>query len=210
MKFKDWLNDFSVIKEKCQPFFDVTHLPMYRGAAVPLSLFSSVRIEKVRKDRRPRDSSAFTHKLIDDWFFENMGMRPRSQGAFCTGKPQIADTYGKVHYAFPIGDFDYLWGRWKVDFVESPSKRRPVSKGEPVVDTLALSNALKETMQLRRDDEAKEVTDSFMKLIEWNKNTGIDYALTNGGEVVIICDEIALVEKSKIKDYSEFLKKVVR
>lgn len=208
MKFKDWLNDFSIIKEKCQPFFKVTHLPMYRGASASFSLLSSVRVEKVRKDRRPRDSSAYSHKLIDDWFYDNMGIRPRSQGAFCTGIPEIADTYGKIHYAFPIGNFDYLWGRWKVDTVESPSTTREVLKGKPVHDTLALSNALKETMKLKSSDDAAKVTDSFMNLVEWNKNKGIDYALTNGGEVVILCDEIALVEESKIKDYSEFLKKV--
>lgn len=67
--------------------------------------------KKVRKDRNPLSTKGPVHKIIDDWFEEEMGMRARSQAIFCYGETgrEIAAGYGDRTVVFPIGKFIYCW-----------------------------------------------------------------------------------------------------
>ena len=67
----------------------------------------------VRKDRKPMSTTLGVHKIIDNWFEEEMGMKARSEAMFCYGES------GRMHAAgyarlwpsvvFPIGKFVYCW-----------------------------------------------------------------------------------------------------
>lgn len=65
----------------------------------------------VRKDRKPMSTKGPVHKIIDDWFEEEMGMKARSQAVFCTGERGrgTAETYGDIAVILPIGKFIYTW-----------------------------------------------------------------------------------------------------
>lgn len=67
--------------------------------------------KSVRKDRKPMDTKGPLHKIIDDWFEENTGMRARSEAVFCFGEAarNIAYEYGNLCVIFPIGKFTYTW-----------------------------------------------------------------------------------------------------
>ena len=74
---------------------------------------------KVRKDRRPKDSSDTAHKALDDLLLQKTGIPFRSAGLFCAKSSRIAGSYGHVYAVFPIGKFDYAWSPYIYDAFES-------------------------------------------------------------------------------------------
>jgi len=66
----------------------------------------------VRTDRRPKDTNRDAHKIIDDWFEKEFGIRARSQALFVFGqgiRKHYLNQYGDPCVVFPIGDFKYVW-----------------------------------------------------------------------------------------------------
>lgn len=74
----------------------------------------------VRTDRKPMSTKGPVHKVIDDWFEEEMGMRARSQAVFCYGERgrESAAEYGDRSIILPIGKFIYCWSPEVKDLYE--------------------------------------------------------------------------------------------
>lgn len=112
---------FSLIRRDCKPFLELLrknkdikgfmrkHNPIFfRGMHSEENFLD----KKVRKDRKQKDSHVFVdQKVVDDIFFDIWGIRPRSQGLFCSCSIMEALRYGKgnVYAIFPKGNFDYLY-----------------------------------------------------------------------------------------------------
>lgn len=191
MNFKNWLTKADVIKDHCQPFLKMTDQPLYRGVSIPLtSSFIRAKVETVRKDRKPRDSSPLSHQLADDWFFDKYKLRPRSQGLFCTSSSKGASNYGKLAYVFPVGNFRYMWAT-------SPSSA-------PVHDSLMYMNDIKDAMQLHRRDEGDYVANEVLEQYTFNVDKGLEDAQDVGAEIILFCDEVILVPVGRIPDYLKF------
>lgn len=66
-----------------------------------------------RQDRSPADTSQSTHKLLDEWFDSNFGIKARSQALFCMGSSdrgvKATDQYGDPYIIMPVGNFKYVW-----------------------------------------------------------------------------------------------------
>lgn len=191
MSFKNWLTKADVIKEHCQPFLKMTDQPLYRGVSIPLtSTFIRAKVETVRKDRKPRDSSLFSHKLADDWFFQQFKLRPRSQGLFCTASAKGAANYGKLAYVFPVGNFRYMWAT------------SPIS--EPVHDSLMYMNDIKHAMRVSNEEDAEYVTHEILEQYTFNVNKGLEDAQDSNAEIILFCDEVILIPVARISDYLKF------
>lgn len=65
--------------------------------------------KKVRKDRKPRDTPEDIHEWADNWFYENFGIRARSNTMFCTSEASKTKQYGELYIVFPIGNFEIIW-----------------------------------------------------------------------------------------------------
>jgi hypothetical protein len=70
---------------------------------------NDIRYVEARKDRRPKDTNKKISKEIDEVFFKEYGIKPRTEGTFTTPVKHVAGHYGQVFMFFPIGDFKYLW-----------------------------------------------------------------------------------------------------
>lgn len=197
-RFREWLSGdiLKQVKARCQPFLNTTHHPLYRGIwmmdAVRLGMGKEVQ---VFKDRKPRDSDPIASKLIDDWFEEHHGIRPRSQGLFCSGKINEARIYGTPVYTFPIGNFKYVWGVEKED-------------GNPMRDSLFLSNMIKDRMRVSRAAEAPKIVAQIMDLVEWHTDK-LEAAQATTAEIVVLVDSAYLLPHSKYEDSDDLMNKLL-
>ena len=64
---------------------------------------------KVRDDREPRDSSPEENQLFE-FFLEAAGSSARRHNSlYVTGREGYADSYGRPHVVYPMGNFSYTW-----------------------------------------------------------------------------------------------------
>ena len=133
----------------------------------------------VRKDRRPMSTKGPVHKLIDDWFEEEMGMRARSQAVFCYGNKAkyTAASYGRPSVIIPIGKFIYCWSPKVVDLYDF------------IVDRLENSTGGVKKHLLGSDGKPDpELVNDEMKVLKYTMNN-FDEALQSSSEIMIEVDE---------------------
>ena len=108
----------SLISKNCSGYLSLTNALtdspkfLFRGvSSIPSRQNPStfLRPQQVRQDRKPRDTHADMHFLMDEWLYKQFKFKGRSQGLFATGSLQQAGEYGEPCIIFPIKEFDYLY-----------------------------------------------------------------------------------------------------
>ena len=95
------------IDKNCQPWLRKSGgRIVYRGMGV-LSLTAFTRA--VRSRRKPVDSGATTHRLMNMMIQQVGGVANRSNSAFVTSDYHEAGSYGSAYIAMPVGNFNYTW-----------------------------------------------------------------------------------------------------
>ena len=115
----------AILQRDCQPFLsaidnNIHKFSLYRGIKDgfrKLEFLSGPHL--IPKNRRPVDTDVESHKIIDDWFEKQTGIRYRSNAMFCTGSLSQASEYGDVFLAFPIGHFNFCWSTNYADLYSS-------------------------------------------------------------------------------------------
>lgn len=100
------------IVQDCSPFLSmIDNKPLTYGLfrGEDTSDESLIVTRRCPKNRRPRDSAIENHKVTDDWFFKNTGIRFRSNAFFAIGDADIASSFGNVYRIFPKGKFTFCW-----------------------------------------------------------------------------------------------------
>lgn len=123
MKFKQFLLEnkhisqeeittiISSIKTSCQPFLeqiqslDLSQHRLYRG----MNSYSKFGTKPAHKNRLPVSTDLRVHRIMDEWFLQNVGFRARSEAVFATGDYETASMYGTVYTILPIGEFKFCW-----------------------------------------------------------------------------------------------------
>lgn len=87
---------------------------LYRGMvninrATAIQSIPNVYEMTVRKDRQPLTSSPFANKLLDNWLYDETGIKFRSQAIFTAKDSSTASGYGAVYIVIPKGEFHYCW-----------------------------------------------------------------------------------------------------
>ena len=195
---RDWLDRVEDIRVNCQPFLQATELPLYRGLAGFIKRpLTRAKVSQVDKNRTPRDTHPEVQQLIDDWFEQRFDLRPRSQGLFCSGNIKVAKYYGPPFYVFPVGKFDFVWGLTKQGH-------------NPLTDSVYLSELIKNKLKVTPFHTPKlkaEITDELMNTVNWYDSNLVE-AQQEGGEIIIVCDEVILLPVSNAPDYPELLKRI--
>jgi hypothetical protein len=204
MRFRDFISKpadaVKLVAERCQPFVAMNvEDPLLRGTGKG----SSVRVEKVNKQRRPVDTEPHVHKAMDDWFERKFGARLRSEAVFCTSHFLQARSYGTVHCVFPVGKFKYFWA--------GGYSNNPMLKDRPLGDSLTLSTWIRDRARTKPVEDLPEITAYFLDKVTW-KTTDMDRALAGGAEIMLLCDEVVLVNHEYLleqyQSYQHFMKLV--
>lgn len=78
--------------------------------------------KKSRKDRKPKDTNDLISKEIDELFYDQYKIRPRSSGIFTIPNSYSASLYGSIFGGifsfFPIGKYDYIWSEFIKDLFD--------------------------------------------------------------------------------------------
>lgn len=83
---------------------------------------SNCTIQRVRKDRKPRDTPLHLHNAADEWFLKNFGVRFRSQAILLSSSQQTATAYASnpsnVHRIIPIDQYKFCWSPKVTDMLQ--------------------------------------------------------------------------------------------
>lgn len=187
------------IVRDCKPFLDQWEgKPLWRGIrgvafASNHSMMdvngSPVKVSwmkrAVRSDRVPKNTWDEASEVVDTYFLDKFGWRPRSEGLFVTGSYSRADQYGIVYLIFPIGQFNFLWSPNVPDLYYQMPERGDVPPEQLVsyIDD--------------RLDAAKFQTDDL--------NSAIDH----GVEITVHCKNYyALsISRNRVSDFCDALRK---
>lgn len=125
-KFYNWLNEeedvdiqpiLDDIGKKCGPYIRVLTSStvdkfLLSGRKNKPSYFKGT----VRKDRTPRDTPKHVHNYVDELFYDEFGIRARSNTLFCSMDAHAVKTYGDPYLIFPIGQYKLIWSPEISDF----------------------------------------------------------------------------------------------
>lgn len=136
----------------------------------------------VRHDRRPADTEPESHKLLDDWFNKEFGVRARSTTLFCVGDTKLgrADIkqYGDLYIILPIGEFKYIWSPKVQDlFAKIDDKdwtmdlQRPGEEQDPAENC----NRFMNTLGYYDGDLHKVVSSKLEVMVACSKYYAIEY-----------------------------------
>lgn len=112
--FADAEQAYRLITTKCQPWLSEAGIDnvVWRGIsreAVVRNGSGMVQEVRVRKDRKPRDTSKRLHAIFNDRIRHEGCIANRSNSLFVTGEARTARNYGVAHAVFPVGEFNYTW-----------------------------------------------------------------------------------------------------
>lgn len=134
-QFRDWTNVAARrwskrLLEQCRPWLNETNngsLIVYRG--IKERFEKSVAKKRVRKNRRPLDSTIEWHKLFNLLIKEKGLTANRSNSISVVSDQHEASAYGNEYVVIPIGDFYYTWHEDVDDwYVYWQDKQKDLSK----------------------------------------------------------------------------------
>jgi hypothetical protein len=107
--------DIEKIQANCSEILKIykkTNMFLYRGFEKRTDIDKMIR-KKPRKLRRPKDTEPQLQKMVDKYFLEKFGWKPRAQGVFTTSDFDLAvgysGTWDYAHIIFPFDGFEYIW-----------------------------------------------------------------------------------------------------
>lgn len=110
-KPQTWEEYQAIIEDKCKPFLEevggwvgFNARPLYRGMSEKPT--AEVR---VRKDRKPLNSSSFEHRVLSKFFIKEFGINHREESVMTTTSYGDASGYGTAHRIFPVGDYKFVY-----------------------------------------------------------------------------------------------------
>ena len=135
MKLKRYLTEstgvfgvIDAIEKDCKPYMKFLKSIKYSHFLIrdDSGRYDSFIKKKVRKDRRPSDSTMTDHKKMDEWLLNRFGWKARSEALFCYGAG-IRDLSTFDYMVFPIGNFKFVWSpdirdAWNYGGIDSYSK----------------------------------------------------------------------------------------
>lgn len=135
-------------------------LPVYRGLSRPLAEDKITLYAP--SDRAPKNIPEAAHRMIDDWFFEQFGVRYRTQALFGTGSLDMARARmgeeGEAVLIRPNADFTFCWSPHSYDLFG-------------------------EYAQLSSDDEIAQMLEKLQFTAE-----NLEQAVMSGNEIMLACE----------------------
>ncbi|HET8688356.1 MAG TPA: hypothetical protein VFM18_17235 [Methanosarcina sp.] len=188
----------NVIKMHCQPYLAeiggvhnaLFNVPLYRGVqsqdANKANIHNPLLSVDVRMNRQPKDTPLSVHHAIDEWFYYQTGYKFRSAGLFCTGRRQVAASYGGVCIVVPAGEFHYCWSSRYQDLYSDMEEYTYEN-----YDSGLSSGGIKQQMEeLFSDDMA---LNDFLADGQYQVDNGLIDAIGSKSEIMIVCKSAYLV-----------------
>lgn len=123
---------------------------------------------KVRKDRKPRETSAEITKKLDLAFHKNFKIKTQTQCIFISGEHGHASLFGHPYIVFPVGKFNFIWS----------------SK----IKDLNFDEATKEYKKFKTQEEY----DKWVKKY-YVKNKNLIKAINSENEIMVECDSYCAI-----------------
>jgi hypothetical protein len=145
--------------------------------------YASLKVftRNIRTNRHPVDSTKGQQEFFNEVISIAGGTANRSNSMFVYGNVLSVLHYGKSHYAFPIGDFEYTWApKWR-DWYNDRVK------------------FFKAYGDLNNTDISIEERNAIVEKIKRDiyVNRGLVRAITSGKEIMVLCEKALFVNKSE-------------
>lgn len=120
---------YAVAKD-CKPAITAAGGPLEYGLYRGMPVDQPALHKQVRTSRKPKDTEEKMHKVMDHWFYENYGIRYRTNAIAGTGDPSSAEYYGTPYLTFPVGQFSFIWSPDLIDIGADVDGRMPADSFE--------------------------------------------------------------------------------
>lgn len=157
------------IKQYARPWLAQTNngqLEVYRGVETSGRDGSYAYVQKIRKNRKPKDTDIFLHKAFNVAIAAAGGYANRSNSAFVTGDFSTAETYaedGDVYVFIPLGNFRYTysphWYDWTEDVHEDVLE--DLTKPMPITPAM-LKRAASNIKEILSRYTSKSIKDAYI------------------------------------------------
>lgn len=101
--------------------YSFENLIFFRGASANYDRFTC-SVNRVRKNRQPRDTQLHLHAAADDWFLRKFGIRFRSQALLLSSMQSTATAYAaspeSVFRVLPLDGYTYCWSPNVADMLQ--------------------------------------------------------------------------------------------
>lgn len=205
MKFYSYLNEshglnksaFEKMVKDCKPFLrelkKSNYEFLYSGR---ISAYEKFNKKKIRKRRKPRDTSIEVHNMLNKAFKERFGVKARSEGFFITNNPHDVTKYGEPHYVFPVGNYKLIYSYNVMDLYMHLKHEYAREFGERIEYFLTIFRTTSPDAEINGYTESewrketKRFIDNIVKTYKQSKK--IPTSLESGYEIMLIADEVRL------------------
>lgn len=218
-RLTNYLNEESFMLEKikellqdCRPYINdlkrTNHFPnrmLYSGRSS-----NTIFIQrKVRKDRKPKDAPKVVHETLDQLFYNEFGIKARSQTLFTFPTWSNASYYGNPYIIFPIGKYEIIWSDKISDLygdmvdtlkdIAKPEDEGFINIVDAEWDRINVDKGL--ATQL-----ANWIYENF-PINKFYRKGRLNNALKLNSEIMVYCDEWVGVQEKKFREHckSEWL-----
>jgi len=168
------------VKENCSQFFKKSKgCRLFRG--ITDDKWGQRRfIANPRKDRTPTDMPKDVHEMLDFYFFDKFGWKPRSSALFVTGEYAQANEYGDVFKIYPTDGYKFLW---------SPSISDLFKEFHAEFGNSIVRNNV--GAQERRNKIRQRILEFCIDSVDSYIDTNLLAAIKSGNEIMIQCEQYA-------------------
>lgn len=196
--YNDAIDFFIENEDKIKPILSIlknhkTHKSfLYRGIQANDTKGDSFGIIKTRKDRRPLTTDTNIHNLFNNYLYDKLKWKPRTEGTFATFYRNGASFYSSnVYIVFPIGLLKYMYS-------PDVSDSYNVTKTSDIAKNIYSTNQdkYKSYIDVKETIENDKLDSNLVSDIEkyWDgaypvKTTGLHNQMVKNTEIVFKCDE---------------------
>ena len=210
----NYLNEESFMLEKikellqdCRPYIRdlkrTNHFPnrmLYSGRSS-----DGMWIErKVRKDRDPKDTPKVVHETLDQLFYNEFGIKARSQTLFTFPTWSNASNYGTgVFMIFPVGKYEIIWSDRITDLygdmvdtlkdIVKPEDRGFIDIVDAEWDRIGVDKGLATRL-------ANWLYENF-PVDKFYRKGGLNNALGLNSEIMVYCDKWVGINEDKFREH---------
>lgn len=161
--------------------------------------------DKVRKNRKQLDSDYyFNQQQLDDIFYKELGVRPRSEGLFATTSQHYSRNYGDIYVIFPIGKFNYVTTDFFTDSIDFFIYYFEVMNGDEGIEIK--NEYIEKYGKSVNGNVPYKYLEYFVSHYKLN-DSDLVITIREGNEIIFLCDEYYAV---KVDSSTEYLDKIIK
>lgn len=168
---------------------------VYKNYAVDGRIING-QIKTPRNNRAPRDTPAWAHKEIDNFFDKKFGIKLRSNSIFAYNNGAQAGGYGDLHIIIPFGKYDIYWADGVSDLTARLFPEMVGSVSGPVVGKVDYDE---------NPYDARNALGYMLHQVDYQKGPNKEALQSGKAELMVVCERYIALDTNATKSSPNML-----